>query len=135
MFFFNDAPNGRRKNVRPCRFLLRLRDFFRFFPHRLCLFFNSVCLLFRWRGFLRSDFGVFNDCNDFADFHFLAFSGFRFQHTSVFGHNFCGNLVGLESKERIARAHEIAGFFMPDGDHTAGDRFAHRGNFNFDAHQ
>src|SRR5947207_5523714 len=131
MFFFNNATHCGRK-----RFFFLWRLFFFFFFSGLFLRFGFffffpwfLGFLFLSRRLLVIDYG-----HDFAYPYFLTFASFCLQQTSFFRDDFRRNFVGLKSEECIAGVYEVAGFFMPDRYDTAGDRFADRGNFDFDRH-
>src|SRR6266550_1762298 len=131
MLSFNNASNCGRKG-----FLLFWRLFFPLFNTLfLCLGFFLFLrrflgpLLLRWRLL------IVNRRDYFANFHFLPFIGFGFEHAGLFRDNFSGNLVGLEREESFTFIHKVAGFLVPDGNDTARDRFADCGNFHFDRHQ
>src|SRR5438105_5329419 len=49
-----------------------------------------------------------NLCHDFADFYFLTFGSFRFEHAIGFGNDFSRNFVVLESKEGVAFLYLLA---------------------------
>src|SRR6266478_3511703 len=125
MFFFDNAAHRGGQRLFFLRWRLFLFFFYAFFLRfwfflfflRLLLFFLGFFLLFcglLCLLFLRWHLRVIDCGHHFADFYFLPFSSFCFQHTSFFGDNLGGNLIGLESEEHIARLYEIAGFFMPD---------------------
>src|SRR6266513_2816851 len=71
---------------------------------------------------------------NFADFYFLTLRYFRFQHASLFRDDLGGNFVGFEGEKCVPCIDEVARFLVPDGDDTAGDRFADCGDFNFNGH-
>src|SRR5260370_20809328 len=75
-----------------------------------------------------------NGRDDFTDLHFLTLGHDGVEHARGFGRDLRRNFVGLEGKERIAGVDEITGLFVPDGNDSAGDRFANCGNFYFDGH-
>jgi hypothetical protein len=77
---------------------------------------------------------LFDFRHDFADFYFLTFGGFGFEHAISFSNDFSRNFVGLESEERIAFFYLLARFLVPDGNDTAGNRLADGGNFHLHAH-
>src|ERR1700730_8877486 len=138
MFFIDNSPDRGRQSF-------TIRRFFFFFcrgsrwlpgaapsrtginsvPYRFLLFSRRCC-----SRLLR----IVDRCDDFTDLHFLTFRNNRVEHAGGFSGDLSRNFVGLKREERIAAVHEIAGFLVPDGNDSAGNRFADCRNFYFDGH-
>src|SRR5437588_575097 len=77
---------------------------------------------------------LLNFRHHFADFYFLALVSLRSENAIGFSHDFGGNLIGLQSKKRIAFLHLLARFLVPDRNDTARNRFTDGRDFYLHAH-
>ena len=67
-------------------------------------------------------------------FYFLTFGSLGSEDAIRFGNDFSRNFVSFESEEGLAFFYLLARFLVPDGNDTAGNRFADSGNFHLHAH-
>ena len=86
------------------------------------------------RGFARFAFG--DGAQNAADLNRVAgFDGDLFDGTVGGGGHFHRHLVGLQFQQRLVAMHRIAFFLEPARDGRFGNGFAHRRNFDLDAHE